>query len=254
VRALGNHTPAALRPSSRAGGACTAVVALAMLGACGGGMPHSVAAPSLADLRSNARGSGDGEEVGRWALAEMLAPGGTAEQATAARQRLASLPHQGMWAGLARATADEVHGDPASAAESYLVSLRATVSSTDERAPLVGWYAVRHLLGLRASVTDLYTQHRDAFEALLTHPGHAGWRAVAELEDWRAIEVYDRAERTGDAYDAEVVKRMGCARGMRLAGPFGHGPTGSARSRRSSAHRGPWRGRRIRCAGACRMS
>jgi tetratricopeptide (TPR) repeat protein len=212
----------------------------AMMGACAGGTPRSVAAPSLADLRSNARASGDGEEVGRWALAEMLAPGGTTEQATAARQRLEAVPHQGMWAGLARATADDVHGDPASAAESYLSSLRATVSSTDASAPLVGWYAVRHLLGLRASVTDLYSQHRDAFEAILTHPGHAGWRAVAELEDWRAVEVYDRAERTGDAYDAEVVKRMGCARGMRLAGPFGHGGAPDRLRRFPAEERAPW--------------
>ncbi|HEX3343094.1 MAG TPA: hypothetical protein VHS09_00925, partial [Polyangiaceae bacterium] len=113
--------------SKLAKGLGLAAVAAAM-GACAGGTPRGAAAPTLADLRSNARGSGDGEVVGRWALAEMLAPGGTTEQATLARQRLEQVPHAGMWAGLARATADEVHGDPASAAESYLASLRAAVT------------------------------------------------------------------------------------------------------------------------------
>jgi cellulose synthase operon protein C len=198
-------------------------LAVAALGGCGAGNSRGAASPSLSELRTDGHASGDGEEVGRWALAEMLAPGGTAERATAARARLDVVPHQGMWASLARAMSDENHGDPRSAAESYLSALRATVASPDERAPLVGWFAARHLLGLRASVTDLYAQHRDVLETVLAQPGHAGWRAVAELEDWRAIEAYDRAERTGDAYDTEVVRRMGCARGLRLAGPFGHG-------------------------------
>jgi tetratricopeptide (TPR) repeat protein len=213
---------------------------IALVVACGAGTPREAASPSLADLRADARNSGDGEPIGRWALAEMLAPGGTAEQAAAARKRLDSVPHQGMWASLARALSDESHGDPRSAAESYLSALQATVLTPDERAPLIGWFAVRHLLGLRASVTDLYTQHRAAFESVLTHPGHAGWRAVAELEDWRAIEVYDRAERTGDAYDAEVVGRMGCARGMRLAGPFGHGGAPDRLRSYPAEDRTPW--------------
>ncbi|HEY8089703.1 MAG TPA: hypothetical protein VIF09_17705, partial [Polyangiaceae bacterium] len=207
---------------------------------CGAGMSRNVGTPSLADLRAAGRGSGDGEEVGRWALAEMLAPGGTASEASRARKRLDEVRHDGMWSGLARAMSDEAHGDPRSAAEGYITSLRATVSSGDERAPLVGWFDVRHLLALRGSVTDLYTSHRDAFEAVLSAPGHAGWRAVAELEDWRAVEVYDRAERTGDAYDAEVVRRMGCARGLRLAGPFGHGSAADRERSFAAEGREPW--------------
>jgi tetratricopeptide (TPR) repeat protein len=223
-----------------------AVVALAaattMVGAggCGGAAPRAVVAPSLADLRADARGSSDGELVGRWALTEMLAPGGTAEGAAAARQRLDVVPHEGMWASLARAVADDVHGDPRSAAESYMSALRATVASADDRAPLVGWFAVRHLLGLRGSVAELYMQHRAALESILTHPGHSGWRAIAELEDWRALEVYDRAERTGEAYDAEVTQRMGCARGLRLAGPFGHGGAPDRLRSYPAEDRTPW--------------
>jgi tetratricopeptide (TPR) repeat protein len=210
------------------------------LGGCAGVAPRTAAAPAIADLRASARSSSDGELVGRWALSEMLAPGGTAEQAEAARRRLDVVDHAGVWASVARAVGDEVHGDPRSAADAYVTALRATVQSPSDEAPLVGWFAVRHLLGLRGSVTDLWAQHRETLEGVLARPGHAGWRAVAELEDWRAVEVYDKAEKTGGAYDAEVVRRMGCAQGVRLAGPFGHG-SGPDRERTFAAERpSPW--------------
>ncbi len=177
----------------------------------------------LAALRASARTSSDGDAVGRWALSEMLAPGGSAQQASVARQRLDFLPRGGMWASLARALIDESYGNPQSAAESYVVALGAAARSVEVQAPLIGWFAARRLLGLRGSVADLYAAHRATIDTLLARPGHIGWRAVAELEEWRAVEVYDKAEKTGDAYDAEVQMRAGCARGVRLAGPFGHG-------------------------------
>jgi tetratricopeptide (TPR) repeat protein len=198
------------------------VVALVAAG-CGGGGAKSASPSSLADLRAAGKTSGDGEVVGRWALAEMMAPGGTADQAGAARARLDAVPHTGMWASLARAVIDEAHGDPTSAAESYVSALSAAAASPDDDAPLVGWFVGRHLLGLRGSVADLYAHHRATLESLLSRPGHLGWRAVAELEDWRSVEVYDKAEQTGDAFDADLMKRMGCARPVRIAGPFGHG-------------------------------
>ena len=219
------------------------LVALALtVAACGGAGAHVVTAPSLADLRSTARASGDGEVVGQWELAEMLAPGGTADGAGAARKRLDAIPHAGMWASLAIAVEEEAHGNPRASAESYLASLTAAAASPDDDAPLVGWYASRHLLGLRASVADLYTQHKGAFEALLARPGHIGWRAVAELEDWRAVEAYDKALLTGDAYDAEVVRRMGCATGVRIAGPFGHFAPDDRHHAFPPESPGPWPG------------
>ncbi|HEY1696455.1 MAG TPA: hypothetical protein VGG39_30040 [Polyangiaceae bacterium] len=215
------------------------VTAIAATG-CGASMTANVGAPTIGDLRSSGHASSDGEVVGRWALAELLAPGGTAQEAERARKRLEEVRHDGMWSGLARAMADEAHGDPRAAADGYLASLKATVESPDDRAPLVGWFDVRHLLAIRGSVTDLFQAHRATFEGVLARPGHAGWRAVAELEDWRAVEVYDKAERTGDAYDAEVVRRMGCAKGLRMAGPFGHG-SGADRNRWFPAERrAPW--------------
>lgn len=220
--------------------AAIGIAAIALLAACSGGGARTASGEALADLRAEGRASGDGETVGQWALMESLAPGGSADQAAAARARLDAVPHTGMWASLARAMIDEAHGDPHSAADAYVNSLVAASPSGSPDAPLVGWFAARHLLGLRASETDLYAQHRDVFEGLLARPGHIGWRAVAELEDWRAAEVFDRAEKTGDAYDAEVTRRMGCATPVRLAGPFGHG-AGPDRLRRFPAEEAaPW--------------
>jgi tetratricopeptide (TPR) repeat protein len=199
-----------------------AMVVMAVVG-CSASAPRAPALRPLADLRSDGHASADGEVVGRWALMEVLAPGGNAKEAALARARLETLPHGGMWASLARAVIDEAHGDPRSASEAFVATAAASAASGEPQAPLVGWFAVRHLMSLRGSVADLFARNRIAFDSLLARPGHLGWRAVADLEDWRAVEVHETAERTGDAYDDDVVKRMGCARDVRLAGPFGHG-------------------------------
>lgn len=136
------------------------LAAVLLASACGGAPPGVVTAPSLADLRSAARASGDGEMVGQWELAEMLAPGGTADGAGAAAKRLASIDHAGLWGSLAPAVEREAHGDPVASAEAYFATLTAAAGSPSGDAPLVGWFASRHLLGLRASVADLYTKHR----------------------------------------------------------------------------------------------
>jgi tetratricopeptide (TPR) repeat protein len=199
------------------------VLALALLACCGGTARQAASPVALESLRAQGEESTDGEVVGRWALGEMYAPGGTAERAQAARKRLEAIDHRGTLGSLARAVYDEAHGDPRSAAAAYVDALMAASKTAAPETPLVGWFGARHLLGLRGSVADLFKQNRAAFDALLARPGNIGWRAVAELEDWRALEVYDRGEQTGDAYDAEVERRMGCARGIRIAGPFGHG-------------------------------
>jgi tetratricopeptide (TPR) repeat protein len=217
--------------------------ALALCAGCAGcarGTGTPATAGPIEDERRAALASEDGDVVGRWALRELLAPGGTATQATAARKRLNAVPHDGMWASLARALYDDAHGDPRSAASGYVASMTAAARSPDPQAELVGWFAVRHLLALRGSVADLFTQNRASFEALLAQPGRLGWRAVAELEDWRALEVYDKAERTGDAFDEEVTRRMGCAKGIRIAGPFGHGAAQDAARSFAPEAATPW--------------
>jgi hypothetical protein len=170
----------------------------------------------------------------------MFSPGGTAQQGAVARKRLDAAMGVGMWAGLAVGVIDDAHGNPQSAAEGYVHALAAASTSPEPSAPLVAWFAVRHLMALRGAVTDLYLRHRVTFEPLLEKPGHIGWRAVSELEDWRALEVYDKAELVGSAYDDEVVRRMGCSKNVRLAGPFGHGVAADALRSFPAEWSGPW--------------
>jgi tetratricopeptide (TPR) repeat protein len=218
---------AALSPSAGAGCAASNRVATA---------------PTVGDLRSAGRDSNDAEVVGRWALAEELAPGGTAEQAAAARKRLdaSSVKGPGVWANLARGVIDEAHGDPHSAAEGFVGALVEAAADPHEQAPLVAWFAARQLLTLRGSVSNLFAKHRAALDGLIDSPAHLGWRAVAELEDWRASEVYANAEQAPDAYDKDVVRRMGCAEGVRIAGPFGHGSATDPMRSFEAEKPGPW--------------
>jgi tetratricopeptide (TPR) repeat protein len=191
--------------------------------ACGSPTYPATQPMSLSALRAAAASSSDGELVGRWALAELLAPGGSGDRAAAALKKLSTTKRVGIWAEFAQGIAEEAHGDPRSASKGYVGALTGAATSSEPLAPLVAWFAVRHLLGLRSSVAGLYEKHRAELEALLQRPGAVGWRALAELEDWRALEVYDKAETTGSAYDDEVTQRMGCLHGIRMAGPFGRG-------------------------------
>jgi len=198
---------------------------------------------SLASLRSDGASSTAGEVVGKWALAEMLAPGGTAKEASRARTRLdeKSVGHKGMYAHLAQAIYDEVHGHPKPAADAYLRSLDAARAADDDPdAPLVAWYATHHLLGLRGSVTGLFADHKPAIEALIQSPGKLGWRSVAELVEWSSKEAFDKAESTGDAYDAMATKKLGCAQKLMLAGPFGRGTAPDRRRSFGAEKPGPW--------------
>jgi tetratricopeptide (TPR) repeat protein len=211
------------------------------LAACG----HAPAdAPSshdaLSHMRSDGASSTDGEIVGRWQLSEMFLPGGDAKQAAAARARLDKVGRTGMWSGLARALADDAHGEPKAAADGYVEALAGARASHDPDAPLVGWVAARALRGLTGSVANLYETYRTRLEAMTADPQALGWRAVTELEEWRVAEVFDRAEATGDAYEALVSARLGCARKVKLAGPFGHGAPADRRHAFPAEEPGPW--------------
>ncbi len=219
-----------------------AAFVLADLLACGAGVPTRAPQLPLSSLRASASSSSDEEVLGRWALAEMLEPGGDAQHADKAR---ALLEHKhgagkGMFANLAVAVADEAHGDPRSAADSYVNALRAAARSPEPEAPLVAWFSTHHLLALRSSVAELYAIYKPVLENLMASPGKLGWRAVAELVEWSSAEAFDKAEATGDAYDTLVTERLGCARAIRLAGPFGHGSLADRRRAFGPEGPGPW--------------
>ncbi len=210
------------------------------IGACRG-MPEARTPVELSKLRSQGKSSSDGEVVGRWLLDEMFAPGGTAKGAEDARKRLLSkkTSGDGIYASVGGALWDEAHGDPKRAAQGYVAALQYAKKSEDSAAPLVSWLATHHLVGLRGSVVNLWKDNAAALESIITAPGNVGWRALAELHEWSTAEAFDRAEVTGDDYDALVTGRMGCARNVRIAGPFGRG-TGPDRRRAFAAERAPW--------------
>jgi tetratricopeptide (TPR) repeat protein len=215
---------------------CLVVLALV---ACGGAAPQATAPAPLADLRALGRSGSNLENVGRWALAEMLAPGGDAKSAAEARKKLGTKGGE-MQANLARALYDEAHGEPKTSADAYVATLEAARGSRDPDAPLVAWFAAHHLLGLRGSVVELYAQHRPRIEALTKSPGALGWRAVAELVEWSVAEAFDKAEVTGDAYDVMVTQKMGCSQKARIAGPFGKGTSADRRRAFPAERPGPW--------------
>ncbi|MBX3258968.1 MAG: tetratricopeptide repeat protein [Labilithrix sp.] len=223
--------------------AAAALAALALttaLGACGGA-PEAKTAIALSKLRSQGRSSSDGEVVGRWLLDEMFAPGGTAKGAEEARNRLLAKKTSGdaLFAALGGALWDEAHGDPKRAARGYVGALGHARKSEDSAAPLAAWLATHHLVGLRGSVSNLWKDNAAELEAVIAAPGRVGWRALAELHEWASAEALDRAEVTGDKYDALVTGRMGCSRDLRIAGPFGRG-TAPDRRRAFAAERAPW--------------
>jgi tetratricopeptide (TPR) repeat protein len=218
------------------------LLALLLAGCAGSGVGKPARSPIDA-LREQGQGSTDGNVVGRWAIAEMFEPGGDAKEAVRAQARLIlpAVSKGGMYASLARGILADVHGAPRAAADAYVETLKAaSVAFDDKRAPLVAWYASHHLLALRASVAELYTGHKGALEALVASPGALGWRAVAEILEWSAAEAFDKAQVTGDAYDEVVTRRLGCAKEMRIAGPFGHGGLPDRRRSFPAEAPGPW--------------
>jgi cellulose synthase operon protein C len=208
--------------------------------ACGGAPPAS-SPVDLAKIRNLGSSSSDGEVVGRWLLDEMLAPGGAAKGAEDARKRLLSkkISGEGLFASIGAGLWDESHGDPKRAAAAYVAALRFAQKNEDPVTPLAAWLATHHLVGLRSSVANLWKDNARALDSVLASPGRLGWRAVAELHEWSTAEALDRADVTGDAYDTLVTSRMGCARSVRIAGPFGSG-SAPDRRRTFAAERAPW--------------
>ncbi|MCL2778905.1 MAG: hypothetical protein FWD73_12970 [Polyangiaceae bacterium] len=212
---------------------------------CGASTPPSNAPTSVdkadkADkLRAAAHGSSDGEELGQWLLGEMFAPGGSAENAAGARASLDKAKSKGLYASLGAGVFDETHGQPKRAAEGYVATLSAAKRSDDPVAPLAAFFATHHLIALSGSVANLWAQTKPAILPILDAPGHVGWRALAELHEWSTAEALDRAEVTSDRYDDLITSRMGCARNLRMAGPFGRAAAPDRR-RSFGAERSPW--------------
>ncbi len=216
------------------------VLSLAVIAGCASSPPPLASTAAIGSIRSDGKSSDDGEVVGRWALTEMFAPGGNAGEMNAAVKRLEKVKHEGMYGSLALALGREAHGDPKGAAEAFVSTLKAVGVSEDPDAQLVGWVAAHRLHALRGSVAELFSHYKTSVDAIVARPGALGWRAVAELVDWSTGEALDKAEATGDAYDALVNAKVGCAKNVRIAGPFGRATSADRRRPFAAEKPGPW--------------
>ncbi len=214
-----------------------AVVTGCALAGCGA---HLDSPASVANLRHEGTSSDDPEVVGRWALAEELAPSGDAHDLARALARIASLHRESVLGSVAVGIFEESHGHPRAAADAYVATLSAARTSRVPEVPLVAWYATHRLKSLRLDVLKLYESHRPLLDAMVKNPGNIGWRAEAELADWLEGETYRRAEITGNDFDRYVVTTSGCLSGLRLAGPFGHGTAPDRRRAFDAEQPGPW--------------
>jgi hypothetical protein len=181
--------------------------------------------------------SNDAEEVGKWALYELVAKGGDVKKAREARARLDKLKGDGMYASLARAIDDSGHGHLESAANAYLGVVRAARSSRDPRAALIAWFATNHLLGMSPNVAGLWEKAAPIVEDAIARPGSLGWRARGELVSWWTQQAFEAAK--SGTLDASA-ERHGCLRKIRLAGPFGHDANSDRRQVFEAERAGPW--------------
>ncbi len=186
---------------------------------CGGGLQTKPLTPTE-QVRREGPASSDPEVVGRWLLSELISVEADAKRADRARKRLAELGGDGMIASLARGLDAEAHGRPAEAARGYLAALRSARLSSDPLAPLTGWYATNRILRLQNSTRALWNDAKPFVVASMSDPGALGWRARGEIVEWWAREAYREAHK--DLLD-EVAGLHGCAKHVRLAGPFGRG-------------------------------
>lgn len=190
-----------------------------------------------AALRSSAKESTDPDVVGRWLLAELVAPEGNAKQARTARARLDELGAHGMYADFARGLDDSAHGQLEEAAQHFLDAVVAAGDSGEPAAPLIAWYAAREAQSHSYLKTGFWKTARDKVLGTINQPGSIGWRARGELVDWAASEAWSDAE---EDVDQATAKRLGCAPKVRLAGPFGRGTTADVIRRFAAENPGPW--------------
>ncbi len=199
-------------------------LALALALACAGCGAATIARPDpLLEARRHAADSSDGAELGRWLLLELVAPGGLASQAHEARKRLdeRAAKDRSLYAVLGRALDDEAHGALQSAAPRYLEVIDAARAHPGPESEMVAWFASSRLLRMRPSVAGIWATARPIVERAIAEPGRIGFRARGDLVDWWMFDTRREGKLEQSAVAAEAMKKLGCLRQARLAGPFG---------------------------------
>ncbi len=220
--------------------ALVAAVSLVGLAPSGCGSEPSPLGDPLIEARRLATRSSDGEVVGRWLFAELVAPGGDPAGATHARTALDALTpkRHGVYASIARAIDDESHGHLVLASNEFLEAIDAAREDEGPEASLLGWYAASRLVGLRESVPHLWDRAKPIVERAASNPGRLGFRARSELVDYLVNE--ESAEAGGGSFEKRTEETGGCALHARFAGPFGRlAPLDTTRHFDAEAA-GPW--------------
>jgi len=208
-----------------------------LLGVLACGKPAETAKPNLTELRRSAASSKDADASADWLLAELLRPGGSAEQAKRARKHLDELDRHTMTSELARGMDDFMHGRIRAAGDEFFGALSLARASEDPRAPLVAWYAALHAQDLSRHVHDFGKKHQADVELLLREPGHIGFRAYAVVVDLWARQAFARAE---SDVDERLASRLGCVKEVGLVGPFGEGVASDILRPFPAEDAGPW--------------
>lgn len=173
--------------------------------------------------RRAAADSTDGDVLGRWLLTELVAPGGSAQQARAARTRLDDVARKdrGLYASLARGLDDEAHGQMTSASHAYLATLEAARKHAGPESSIVASYATTRLIVLRANVANLWKSAKPIVEKSIAEPGAIGARARGDLVEWWAHETRRDGGVASKDVDRRASEELGCIEHGRFAGPFG---------------------------------
>ncbi len=188
-------------------------------------------------LRKVGQASPDSAYVGRWLLAELIAEGGSAERAERAKIRLQKLGAKDMVGHFALGLEAASHGQFSAVSEHYLQALKAARESDDVRAPIVAWYASHQAVAFRHNSKDLWSRWKPFVESTLKEPRNIGWRAREELVDWWRVEAYQEAQK---GFDDSAADLHGCAKKLRLAGPFGRNVASDSLRSFPAELPGPW--------------
>lgn len=215
--------------------ASLAGLALWLALACNPNAGRDAKAPTVAQLRQNA--ARDSKHTSAWLLGELIALDGSAERAKQAREQLERLKANDMLAELGRGLDDLAHGRLRRAPDALLRAVRAARESDDPRAEVLGWYAARQAIGFRSSDPQLWQRWKPFVQQALREPGQLGFRARAELADWALTEAYAEGEK-----DVLGLSRKlhGCAKDVRLAGPFGRNSAADLLRSFPAESPGPW--------------
>jgi len=188
-------------------------------------------------LRKKGESSADSAVVSRWLVAELISPGGSAERAARAKARLESLGAKDMVGHFALGLEASSHGQFRMVSDHFLEALKAARESEDARAPFIAWYAAHQAVAYRHNASNLWQRWKPFVEATLRDPRNIGWRAREELVDWWRIEAFQEAQK---GFDDSAADLHGCAKKLRLAGPFGRNVATDALRSFPAELPGPW--------------